>query len=83
MVSPPLHVDALVAWCIRLAASHIKLRRFGPPGKSDPDEYAAAANRRKERFPSVRRKMDKYKFKPMAKWSALQPGSARDGPVPP
>jgi hypothetical protein len=48
MVFPPLHVDALVAWFIHLVASHIKLRRFGPGGKSDPGEYATDASRRKK-----------------------------------
>jgi hypothetical protein len=61
MVLPPLHVDALVAWYIHLAASRIKLRRFGPGGKGDPGEYATAANRREKRFPTCCRKMDKYK----------------------
>jgi hypothetical protein len=42
-----------------LAASCIKLRCFGPGGKSDPGEYVAAA---KQRFPGLRRKIDKYKY---------------------
>jgi hypothetical protein len=39
-----LHVDALVAWFIGLAASHMKLRRFGWHHKSGPDDCATAAN---------------------------------------
>jgi hypothetical protein len=39
-----LHVDALVAWFIGLAASRMKLRRFGRRHKSASGDCAAAAN---------------------------------------
>jgi hypothetical protein len=38
----------LIAWFIRLAASCIKLRRFGLSGKSDRGEYATGENRRRK-----------------------------------
>jgi hypothetical protein len=40
MVFLPLHVDVCVAWLVRLAASRIRLRRFGRRGKTDPGESA-------------------------------------------
>jgi hypothetical protein len=59
-----LHVDALVAWFIDLAASHMKLRRFGRRHKSDPDDCATAANSREQAQKAsrgCRRKLDKQK----------------------
>jgi hypothetical protein len=71
MVFPPLHVDALIAWFVRLCASYIKLRRFGPGGKSNPGEYA------NHDFPSFRRKIDKYKHQPAALFEGLRCGFAQ------
>jgi hypothetical protein len=43
----------------RLAASQVKLRRFGLLGKGDPGECASDANRRHKQFQSFGRKIDK------------------------
>jgi hypothetical protein len=43
-----LHVDALVTWFIDLAASHMKLRRFGRRHKGGPGDCATAANSREQ-----------------------------------
>src|SRR5258708_1548793 len=61
MKSPPLRVDALVAYSLG-CKSRPKLRRFRPPGKADPGEYAAVAAASPER----RSKLDKYKSQPVA-----------------
>jgi hypothetical protein len=82
MVFPPLHVDAFVAWFIRLAASPLKLRRFGPAGKTAPDESAIAERRRKKPFPHPGRKLDKQIYHtPAPPEAGRSPGMS--GPVVP